>query len=475
MTTTAHTIFFEKQRLDRLKAENLVKSGLIGMQDGELFLEYTQTENLLFEDGSMKTAKFDINQGFGLRGVVGDRQGYAHSAEISEFALQKACQTTQAVRQGYEGTMALKLEKANHNLYTAENPLELVSFDEKVRLLENINAYARDLENSVSQVSISFAGKWQVIGLLRPDGQWMEDIRPIVGLYVTVVTKKGNRLEFGRHGGGGRMTYGKFLKEDNWKHYVHEALRQSLLNQEAVPAPAGVMSVVLAPGEPGTLLHEAVGHGLEGDFNRKALSVFSNKIGKRVASSCVTVIDDGTIKNRRGTLNFDDEGSPTDRNILIENGILKGYMQDRLNARLMGLNVTGNCRRESYASLPMPRMTNTFMANGSYDPEEIIASVDKGLYAVDFSGGQVDIVNGNFVFSTTEAYLIENGKITAPVKGATLVGNGPDVMTKVRMVGNDLALDPGWGMCGKNGQAVPVSVGQPTVLVEGMTVGGTQI
>ncbi len=472
-TPSAHELFFEKNILDRAATERIVKKGLEKTDDGELYLEFTQSESFVFEDGCIKTSSFDISKGFGLRSVVQDRQGYAHSADVSETALEKACQTVQAVRQGYEGIKNIFPKKTNHSFYTKRNPINLVDFDKKIRLLQEINRYARAKNSSIEQVTISLRGKWQAIGIMRPDGYWAEDIRPIAMLSINIVTKKGDRLEYGCCRKGLRGTYDSFLEEGNWKSYVDEALRKSLLNQEAIAAPAGVMPVVLGPGEPGTLLHEAIGHGLEGDFNRKNLSVFSNRIGEKVAADCVSVVDDGTLQDKWGTLNIDDEGTPTQRNVLIENGILKGYMQDRMNARLMGQMPTGNCRRESYAHLPMPRMTSTFMLGGKHDPEKIISSVNRGIYAVDFSGGQVDIVNGNFVFSTTEAYMIENGQITTPIKGATLVGNGPDIMTKVKMVGNNLELDTGSGHCGKNGQSVPVNVGQPTVLIDSMTVGGT--
>jgi len=471
--TSAREVFFQGGQLDFLKAEKAIKKALEKTDDGELYLESSQTESFVLEDGNIKTSSFDTSKGFGLRGVVQHRQGYAHSSEISSEALEKAANVVQAVGQGYEGNQALSPVTISRSLYTTSNPIDFISLEKKVQLLQKIDKYARSKDTCVEQVSVVMRGKWQAVAIMRPDGYWAEDIRPISMLVITIVTKKGERLEYGRCAKGLRGTYESFFEEKNWKKYVDEAFRQSLVNQEAIAAPAGIMPVILGPGEPGTLLHEAVGHGLEGDFNRKKLSIFSDRIGEKVASECVTVVDDGTIQGKWGSLNIDDEGTPTDRNVLIENGVLKGYMQDRMNARLMNQKPTGNCRRESYACLPMPRMTSTFMLEGSYSPQEIIASVDKGIYATDFSGGQVDIVNGNFVFSTTEAYLIENGKITSPIKGATLVGNGPDVMTKVKMVGNDLEIDTGTGHCGKNGQSVPVNVGQPTILIDGMTVGGT--
>ena len=470
---SAKEIFFKSGQCDFEKAEYVVKRALEKTDDGELYLEASQSESFVLEDGNIKTSSFDSTKGFGLRGVVQDKQGYAHSAEISNQSLEKAGDVVKAIRQGHEGVQSLSPGRVSHSLYTKSNPIDFIPLERKIQFLQKIDKYARSKSSCVEQVSVVMRGKWQAIAIMRPDGYWAEDIRPISMLSISIVTKKGDRLESGRCIKGLRGTYESFFEERNWKSYVDEAFRQSLVNQEAIAAPAGVMPVILGPGEPGTLLHEAVGHGLEGDFNRKKLSIFSGRIGEKVAADCVSVVDDGTIQGKWGTLNMDDEGTPTQRNVLIENGILKGYMHDRMNARLMGHSPTGNCRRESYACLPMPRMTSTFMLGGKYTPEEIISSIDKGIYATDFSGGQVDIVNGNFVFSTTEAYLVEKGKITAPIKGATLVGNGPDVMTKVKMVGNNLELDTGSGHCGKNGQSVPVNVGQPTILIDGMTVGGT--
>ena len=466
-------LFYDRAGLARGRVEGLVDEALAGADDGELFLEYRQSEALVFDDGRLKTASFDTAQGFGLRAVSGEAAGYAHASELSEAAIRRAGETVRAVHAGRGGTYAEPPKGTNRLLYTDDNPLGGVSFEAKVKLLADIDAYARAKDPRVKQVSVSLAGEWQAVQILRAGGERTADVRPLVRLNVSVVTGEGERMESGSYGAGGRLAYERYVDPLHWQHAVDEALRQALVNLESVDAPAGTMPVVLGPGWPGILLHEAIGHGLEGDFNRKKTSAFAGLMGERVAAPAVTVVDDGTMADRRGSLTVDDEGTPTERTVLIEDGRLVGYMQDRQNARLMGMTPTGNGRRESYAHAPMPRMTNTVMLAGGHAPEEIIASVPRGLYAVNFGGGQVDITSGKFVFSCTEAYLIEDGKVGPPVKGATLIGNGPDVLTKVSMVGNDMALDTGIGTCGKEGQGVPVGVGQPTLKVDELTVGGT--
>ena len=471
--STTDALFFDRADLDRAKAETILKDALGGADDGELFLEYSLSESITFDDGRVRSASFDTMQGFGLRAVSGEATGYAHASEISEAALRRAATTVRAVRTGQSGSFAAAPAPTNRSLYTDDNPLEAIPFDAKVRLLADIDAYARRKDSRVRQVTASLSGEWQAVQIIRPDGYRVADIRPLVRLNVSVVAAEGDRMESGGHGAGGRTGYAAYLDPDAWQAQADEALRQALLNLESVPTPAGEMNVVLGPGWPGVLLHEAVGHGLEGDFNRKKTSAFAGLMGQRVAAPGVTVVDDGTLPDRRGSITVDDEGTTAGSTTLIEDGILVGYIQDRMNARLMGMEATGNGRRESYAHAPMPRMTNTYMLSGDKDPAEIIASVDKGLYAVNFGGGQVDITSGKFVFSCTEAYMIENGRVGAPVKGATLIGNGPDVLTKVTMVGNDMKLDDGVGTCGKDGQSVPVGVGQPTMRIDGLTVGGT--
>jgi TldD protein len=447
--------------------------GFEGADDGELFLEYRQSEALVFDNGRLKQATYDTAQGFGLRSVKADAVGYAHASDLSEEALARAADAVRAVRAGYSGKYAAPPTRTNVRLYGDENPLGGPDFQTKVRLLESIDAYARAKDQRVRQVSASFGATWQVVEILRADGEIYRDIRPLVRVQVSVVAGSGDRQEVGGHGYGGREGYARLIEAEAWKGAVDEAVRQALTNLEAVPAPAGEMDVVLGAGWPGVMLHEAVGHGLEGDFNRKGTSAFAGLMGERVASKGVNVVDDGTIAGRRGSLSVDDEGTPTNRTVLIDDGILVGYMQDRQNARLMGMRPTGNGRRQSYAHVPMPRMTNTYMLAGDRDPAEIIASVRNGIYAVNFGGGQVDITSGKFVFECTEAYRIENGKVAAPIKGAMLIGNGPDALTRVSMIGNDLELDTGIGTCGKNGQGVPVGVGQPTLRLDRITVGGT--
>lgn len=466
-------LFFDATGLDRGRVEGLVATALDGADDGELYLEYAQSESFSFDDGRLKAAAFDTSQGFGLRAVAGEATGYAHSSELSEAAIKRAGVTVQAVRAGHGGAVEQAPAGTNRSLYTDLNPLSAVPFEVKVKLLAEIDAYARGRDPRVRQVSASLAGEWRAVQIIRADGARFADIRPLVRLNVSIVAGQGERMESGSSGTGGRTAYDLYLDPARWRAEVDEALRQALVNLESVPAPAGEMTVLLGPGWPGILLHEAIGHGLEGDFNRKRTSAFSGLMGQRVASPGVTVVDDGTLPDRRGSITIDDEGTPSQRTTLIEDGILVGYLQDRMNARLMGMKPTGNGRRQSHAHGPMPRMTNTLMVSGDKDPAEMLRSVKRGLYAVNFGGGQVDITSGKFVFSASEAYLIENGKVGPAVKGATLIGNGPESLTKIAMIGNDSRLDPGIGTCGKDGQSVPVGVGQPSLLLTGLTVGGT--
>jgi TldD protein len=460
MTDLAQTdsLFFDRTGMSPDRVRGLVEESLAGMDDGELFLEYSQSEGLVFDDGRIKSASFDTGQGFGLRAVSGESTGYAHSGELSEAAIKRAGDTVKAVRTGHGGIIAAPPIGTNQSLYTDANPLGEIDFSAKTALLAEIDAYARSRDPRVRQVSASLSGEWRAVQIFRPDGVRVADIRPLVRLNVSVVVEENGRMEAGSSGTGGRTGYSHYVDPATWRGEVDEALRQALVNLGSVPAPAGEMTVVLGAGWPGIMLHEAIGHGLEGDFNRKKTSAFSGRIGQRIAAPGVTV---------------DDEGTPSSRTVLIEDGILKGYIFDRLNARLMGAQPTGNGRRQSYAHHPMPRMTNTYMMPGAHAPEEIIRSVKRGLYAVNFGGGQVDITSGKFVFSASEAYLIEDGKVGPAVKGATLIGNGPDALTKISMIGNDLKLDPGIGTCGKDGQGVPVGVGQPTLRMDGLTVGGT--
>ncbi|MFZ1989072.1 MAG: metalloprotease TldD [Alphaproteobacteria bacterium] len=473
MTYSTDEIFFGRAGLDQKRVEALVDDAVGKGDDGELYLEYKQSETFAFDDGRLKAASFDTTQGFGLRSVAGEATGFAHSSELSEDAIKRAAATIKAVQSGHQGVLAEPPPRTNAKLYIDDNPLNGVAFAAKVKLLEEMNAYARAKDPRVRQVSCSLSGSWQAVEIVRPGGEIRRDIRPLVRLNVSIVVGEGDRQEAGNYGMGGRVLYDQYLKPENWQMAVDEALRMALVNLKSIPAPAGEMNVVVGSGWPGVLLHEAVGHGLEGDFNRKKTSAFSGLMGQRVAAPGVTIVDDGTLPNRRGSLTVDDEGTPTNRNALIEDGILVGYMQDRLNARLMGMKPTGNGRRESHQHMPIPRMTNTFALAGDKDPQEIISSVDRGIYAVSFGGGQVDITSGKFVFNCTEAYMIENGKIGVPIKGASLIGNGPDVLTRVKMIGNDLKLDPGVGVCGKGGQGIPAGVGQPTMRIDGITVGGT--
>jgi TldD protein len=469
----AMSSLIDRAGLDLGKVQQLIGRGLDGADDGELFLEYRQAEALTFDNGRLKQATYDTAQGFGLRVVKDEAVGYAHASDLSEGAIGRAVEAVRAVKGGYSGTYAEAPSRTNRKLYTDDNPLGAPAFDAKVKLLEAIDAYARGKDARVRQVTANVAATWQVVEILRADGEIYRDIRPLVRLNVSVVAGDGDRQESGSYGFGGREGFQRFIAPDAWQGAVDEAVRQALVNLDAVPAPAGEMDVVLGSGWPGVMLHEAVGHGLEGDFNRKKTSAFAGLMGQQVAAKGVTVVDDGTMQARRGSLSIDDEGTPTTRTVLIEDGILVGYMQDRQNARLMGMKPTGNGRRESHAHLPMPRMTNTYMLAGQHDPKEIIASVKNGLFAVSFGGGQVDITSGKYVFQCTEAYRIDSGKIGAPVKGAMLIGTGPTDLHRVTMIGNDFALDPGVGTCGKNGQGVPVGVGQPTLRMDKITVGGT--
>jgi TldD protein len=470
MTTTS---LLDRAGLDKPKVARIIGRGLDGADDGELFLEYRQSEMLLFDNGRLKQATYDTDQGFGLRAVKDDAVGYAHASDISEAAITRAAEAVAAVKGGYSGHAAPPPPRSNVKLYSDDNPLDAPAFEAKVRLLEEIDAYVRAKDPRVRQVSASVAASWQVVEILRADGEVYRDIRPLVRVNVSVVAGDGDRQETGSYGYGGRETYQRFIEQGSWRSAADDAVRQALVNLEAVPAPAGEMDVVLGAGWPGVMLHEAVGHGLEGDFNRKQTSAFAGLMGQQVAAKGVTIVDDGTIAAKRGSLSIDDEGTPTSRTVLIQDGILVGYMQDRQNARLMNMKPTGNGRRESHGHVPMPRMTNTYMLAGTRDAGEIIASVKNGIYAVNFGGGQVDITSGKYVFQVTEAYKIDNGKLGAPVKGAMLIGNGPTDLHRITMVGNDLKLDTGIGTCGKNGQGVPVGVGQPTLRMDRITVGGT--
>jgi TldD protein len=444
-----------------------------GVEVADLYFQYSRAESWTLEEGIVKAGSFNIDQGVGVRAVAGEKTAFAYSDDISLAALESAVRTTRAIaRQGVSRKVPAPRPARGLRLYEPVDPVTTFSASDKVALLTRLEGYARSLDPRVTQVIASLAGEYEVVLIASSTGLLAADVRPLVRLTVQVIAESRGRREQGVSGGGGRFGYAYFTDEV-LRDYAKKAVDQALVNLEARPAPAGTMTVVLGPGWPGILLHEAIGHGLEGDFNRKGSSAFSGRIGERVAAPGVTVVDDGTLPQRRGSLNVDDEGTPTQCTVLIENGVLRGYLQDTLNARLMGMAPTGNGRRESFACLPMPRMTNTYMLAGRHDPEEIIRSVDRGLYAVNFGGGQVDITSGKFVFSAAEAYMIENGRVTYPVKGATLIGNGPDVLTRVSMIGNDLKLDPGIGTCGKEGQSVPVGVGQPTLKIEGLTVGGT--
>ncbi len=454
-----------------------VLSHLMGpaVDAGELYFQHTSHEAWALEDGLVRSGTHAVEQGVGIRAISGEKTGFAYADEIIMPSLMQASTAARAIAQhGSQGVVQAWHRQNPQALYLPDDPMQAMSADEKVDLLRQIDAYTRSLDPRIKQVTVSIAATHETILIASTDGSLAADVRPLVRLNVTVIAEQKDRREQGSHGGGGRFDYLQLVANNAWQKFADEAVRQALVNLEADAAPAGTMTVVLGPGWPGVLLHEAVGHGLEGDFNRKGTSAFSGRMGEKVAADGVTIVDDGTLPERRGSLTVDDEGTPTELTVLIEDGVLVNYMQDKLNARLMNMKPTGNGRRESFTHLPMPRMTNTFMLAGKYDPGEIISSVEKGLYAVNFAGGQVDITSGKFVFSASEAYLIEHGKVTRPVRGATLIGNGPEVMTRVSMVGNDLKLDSGVGICGKDGQNIPVGVGQPTLKIDSLTVGGTQ-
>ncbi|MEM1067046.1 MAG: metalloprotease TldD [Pseudomonadota bacterium] len=459
--------------LDEGRALAQLRAATEGAEDGELFIERRRSEALVFDDGRLKTASFDASEGFGLRAVNGDTAGYAHSTDLSDTGLQRAVATARLAVGAGGGVLADGPPATNRRLYTDADPMADAEFGAKVDTLREIDAYARELDPRVVQVSATVAASLQEVEILRPDGRILRDVRPMARVNVALIVEENGRRESGNAGGGGRVSLSGLVARESWQAKAREALRIALVNLSAEAAPAGVMDVALGAGWPGILLHEAVGHGLEGDFNRKKSSAFSGLLGERVAAPGVTVLDDGTIPDRRGSITFDDEGTPSGKNTLIEDGILVGYMQDRQNARLMGVAPTGNGRRESFAHPPMPRMTNTYMLSGNDDPDSIVADLKDGIYAVGFGGGQVDITSGKFVFSCTEAYRVKNGRIGAPVKGATLIGDGPTALRDIRAIGNDMALDPGIGNCGKAGQWVPVGVGQPTLLIGGLTVGGS--
>jgi len=475
-TSLSKSGLFEHANMNQSQVQAQIDDALHQMDDGELFLEYAQSESIVFDDGRVKSASFNIAQGFGLRAVQGEASGFAHSTQLDIDAIKRATQTVRALAgQGKSGKVNLAHQRPSLKLYNQENPINSVEFFDKIKLMEAINHYLRSKDDRVRQVSISLFGEWQLVEILRAGGEHLRDVRPLVRLNISAVVEKDGRMESGSSGVGGRLNYLGYITPEAWQAQADEALRQALVNLEARPAPAGEMPVVLGAGWCGVLLHEAVGHGLEGDFNRKGTSAFSNKIGQQVAAKGVTVVDDGTLEGRRGSIQIDDEGTPSGRTVLIEDGILKNYLQDRLNARLMGMTPTGNGRRESFSCQPMPRMTNTFMLAGNAVREEMIASVKNGVYAANFGGGQVDITSGKFVFSASEAYKIEDGKITYPLKGVTLIGSGPEIMQRISAIGNDLELDKGIGTCGKAGQSVPVGVGQPSLLIDKITVGGTEV
>ncbi len=458
--------------LDESRALATLRRAVAGGDDGELFLERRRSEFLAFDDGRLRNASYDSGTGFGLRAVAGGAAGYAHASELGEPALRRAAETARLAARDGGGVMAPPPPGTNRRLYDAIDPVSQHPLALKIELLREIDAYLRGKDPRVVQVTASLAGAVQEIEILRPEGGRVSDHRPMSRLNISVIVEGGGVRESGSSGAGGRQGYDGLIATANWQAMADEALRRALVNLDAEDAPAGVMEVALGPGWPGIMLHEAIGHGLEGDFNRKGTSAFTELMGQRVAAPGITVIDDGTLPGRRGSLTVDDEGTPTDRTVLIEDGILTGYMQDRQNARLMGAAPTGNGRRQSYAHIPMPRMTNTIMLGGEASPADVVASIKDGIFAVNFGGGQVDITNGKFVFSCTEAYRVKNGRVLHPVKGATLIGDGPSALRRIRAVGNDMAMDPGIGTCGKNGQGVPVGVGQPTLLIEGLTVGG---
>jgi TldD protein len=472
----AKQMLLDPYGLDEAKLQRSLASIFEHRADyADLYFQYTRSESYSLEEGIVKSGSFDIEQGVGVRAVVGDKTAFAYSDDISLDALNEAAVSARSIARHGAGKVkvAPKMSaRAQPTLYGSQDPVASLDAAAKIRMLEKVEQLARARDSRVKQVMASLGAEYDVVLVARSDGVLAADVRPLVRLSVNVIVEDGGRREQGFSGGGGRYDLGYF-DDTLLADYANKAVDQALVNLVAKPAPAGIMPVVLGPGWPGILLHEAIGHGLEGDFNRKGSSAFAGKVGERVASKGVTVVDDGTLSHRRGSLNVDDEGNPTQNTVLIEDGVLRGYIQDTMNARLMKVPVTGNARRESFAHLPMPRMTNTYMLAGDKDPDEIVRSVKKGIYATNFGGGQVDITNGKFVFSMAEAYMIENGKITHPVKGATLIGNGPDALTRVTMIGNDMGLDPGIGTCGKDGQSVPVGVGQPTLRIEGLTIGGT--
>tara|TARA_B100001989_G_scaffold233775_1_gene193934 strand:+ start:325 stop:1737 length:1413 start_codon:yes stop_codon:yes gene_type:complete len=467
--------FLKNSELTFEKAKQIVDDTLQSCDDGELYLEDTKSETIILDDNKIKSSDYSTDLGYGFRAVTGDVVAYSHSNEISDKSLKNSSQNLKSSLKGKKGTYNTEIKNTNQKFYNDIDPVEEKSLKSKIDILNEINNYARSLDSSVKQVTANFLGEKKNIEILRSGGQLLNDERPLVRFNVSVMVEKNGRKETGVYGVGGRQSYDVYLENENWKKVCDEAFRIATTNLDSKPSPAGEMKVVLGPGWPAILIHEAVGHGLEGDFNRKKTSVFHDLVGKKVASEGVTIIDDGTLDNRRGSLNIDDEGTPTEKTVLIENGILKNFMQDRLNARLMNTKSTGNGRRESYKHIVMPRMRNTIMLNGNNTQEEMIKSVDKGIFAVSFGGGQVDITSGKFVFNCTEAYEITNGKIGSPLKGATLIGDGPSSLKEVLMVGNDMMLDPGIGTCGKAGQGVPVGVGQPSLLIDKMTIGGTQI
>ena len=467
--------FFEKSDVSRKEAESIISDTLQKCDDGELYLENSKSESILLDDNKIKNSSYNSDLGFGFRAISDEVVAYSHSNEISKNSLKQSSENLKSTLKSVKGTYNHEIPKSNKKYYDNINPIEQKSLNEKIKILNNVNDYLRSKGDKVKQVTANFLGEQKSVEIIRSGGETLSDVRPLVRFNVSVMVEKDGRKETGVYGVGGRQSYDSYLKDENWKSVCDEALRIASVNLESKPAPAGEMKVVLGPGWPAILIHEAVGHGLEGDFNRKKTSAFHNLMGQKVASEGVTIIDDGTLHNRRGSLTIDDEGTPTEKTVLIENGILKNFMQDRLNARLMNTRSTGSGRRESYKHVVLPRMRNTMMLNGKYSQEEMIKSVDKGIFAVSFGGGQVDITSGKFVFNCTEAYEIINGKIGAPIKGATLIGDGPSILKEVSLVGNNMMLDPGIGSCGKAGQGVPVGVAQPSILIDKMTVGGTQL
>ncbi len=467
--------FFKKTDLSRSEAENIISETLKKCDDGELYLENSKSEDILLDDNKIKKSSYNSDLGFGLRAISGEIVAYSHSNEISKDSLKQSSESIRSTLKSINGTYNHSIPKSNKRYYENINPIEQKSLKEKIGILNEVNKYLRTKDNNVRQVTANFSGEQKSIEIIRSGGETLTDIRPLIRFNVSVMVEKNGRKETGVYGIGGRQSYNEYLKDDNWKHVCDEALRMASVNLESKPAPAGEMKVVLGPGWPAILIHEAIGHGLEGDFNRKKTSAFHNLMGEKVASEGVTIVDDGTLDNRRGSLTIDDEGTPTEKTVLIENGILKNFMQDRLNARLMKTKSTGSGRRENYRHIILPRMRNTMMLNGKQTQDEMIRSVNKGIFAVSFGGGQVDITSGKFVFNCTEAYEIIDGKIGSPIKGATLIGDGPSILKEVSMIGNDMMLDPGIGTCGKSGQGVPVGVAQPSLLINKMTVGGTKI